>query len=105
MVIAEYNIKVGDKTYPLKYNNKALRKLEESLEIPIAKIGAMMQNDMSIGMLTEIFRVGLSHWKDDITIDEVDEIIDEIGIVKAADAIGAALDLAFKTDSEKKIKK
>lgn len=65
----------------------------------------MMQNDMSIGMLTEIFRVGLLHWKDDITIDEVDEIIDEIGIVKAVDAIGAALDLAFKTDSEKKIKK
>ena len=95
-MIAQYDLKVGDKTYPLKYNNKALRILEKSLGVPIQKIGKKLQNDeMGINELTEILRVGLVHWKPDITIDEADDIIDEVGLAKASEAIGKAFELAF----------
>lgn len=100
-MISEYEIKCGDKIYSLKYNNKALRTLEVSLDMPIAKIGEVLQNEISIGLLTEIFRVGLLHWNPDITLDEAGEIIDEVGITTAADAVGKAFVLAFGTEEEK----
>lgn len=94
-MIAEYEIKVGDKAYSLKYNNKALRTLERTLDMSLVKLGEMMQENMSIGTLTEIFRVGLLHKNPEITVDEAGEIIDEIGLTEAADAVGKALELAF----------
>jgi len=100
-MIAEYEIKSGDKVYALKFNNKALRTLETTLDMPITKIGEVLQDQISIEMLTEIFRAGLIHWKPDITIDEAGEIIDEIGITTAADAVGKAFALAFGTEEEK----
>ncbi|WP_434642765.1 GTA-gp10 family protein [Thermoanaerobacterium thermosaccharolyticum] len=95
-MIAQYDLKVGDKIYPLKYNNKALRTLEKQLGMPITKIGRKMQEEeFGVNELTEILRVGLIHWKPDVTIDEADEIIDEVGLQKASEAIGKAFELAF----------
>lgn len=95
-MIAQYDLKVGDKIYPLKYNNKALRTLEKQLGMPITKIGRKMQGEeFGVNELTEILRVGLIHWNPDVTIDKADEIIDEVGLQKASEAIGKAFELAF----------
>jgi len=95
-MIAQYDLKVGDKIYPLKYNNKALRTLEKQLGMPITKIGRKMQEEeFGVNELTEILRIGLIHWKPEITIDEADEIIDAVGLSKASEAIGKAFELAF----------
>lgn len=97
-MISEYTVK----NYPLKYNNKALRMIEKSLDMPITKLGEALQTEVSIGMLTEIFRVGLLHWRPEITLDEAGEIMDEIGITKAAEAVGKAFEMAFSDENKGK---
>ena len=94
-MIAQYDIKVGDKIYSLKYNNKALRMLEKVFEMPISKLGEKMQGDIGINELTEVFRIGLLHQIPNLAIEQTDEIIDEIGLQKASEAIAKAFELAF----------
>ncbi len=94
-MIAQYDIRVGDKVYSLKYNNKALRMLEKSFNASIRTLGEKMQGEAGINDLTEIFRIGLLHQMPDLTIEQTDEIIDEIGLQKASEAIAKAFELAF----------
>ncbi|HGU6173208.1 TPA: hypothetical protein ACNABL_004781 [Escherichia coli] len=96
-MIAQYDIRVGDKVYSLKYNNKALRTLEKTFGMPISKLGEKMQGDIGINELTEMFRIGLLHQIPNLTIEQTDEIIDEIGLQKASEAIAKAFELAFGT--------
>lgn len=104
-MIAQYDIKVGDKVYSLKYNNKALRMLEKTFEMPISKLGEKMQGDVGINELTEMFRIGLLHQIPDLTLEQTDEIIDEIGLQKASEAIAKAFELAFGPQEEVKKQK
>ncbi|WP_434565159.1 hypothetical protein PQ689_03340 [Thermoanaerobacterium thermosaccharolyticum] len=94
-MITQYDIKIGDKVYSLKYNNKALRMLEKVFEMPISKIGEKMQGDIGINDLTEVFRIGLLHQVPNLDIEQTDEIIDEMGLQKASEAIAKAFELAF----------
>jgi len=94
-MIAQYDIRVGDKVYSLKYNNKALRMLEKSFNASIRTLGEKMQGEAGINDLTEIFRIGLLHQMPDLTIEQTDEIIDEIGLQKVSEAIAKAFELAF----------
>jgi len=106
-MIAQYDVKVGDKVYSLKYNNKALRMLEKTFEMSISKLGEKMQGDVGINELTEIFRIGLLHQMPDVTItlEQTDEIIDEIGLQKVSEAIAKAFELAFGPQEEVKKQK
>jgi len=104
-MIAQYDVKVGDKVYSLKYNNKALRMLEKTFEMSISKLGEKMQGDVGINELTEIFRIGLLHQMPDVTIEQTDEIIDEIGLPKASEAIAKAFELAFGGQEQEGVKK
>ncbi len=104
-MIAQYDIKVGDKIYSLKYNNKALRMLEKTFEMSISKLGEKMQGDIGINDLTEMFRIGLLHQIPNLTLEQTDEIIDEIGLQKASEAIAKAFELAFGPQKEVKKQK
>ena len=104
-MIAQYDIKVGDKIYSLKYNNKALRMLEKTFEMSISKLGEKMQGDIGINDLTEMFRIGLLHQIPNLTLEQTDEIIDEIGLQKVSEAIAKAFELAFGPQEEVKKQK
>lgn len=104
-MIAQYDIQVGEKTYTLKFNNRALRMLEQEFGMSIMKLGEKMQGDVGINELTRIFRIGLLHQIPDLTIEQTDEIIDEIGIMKASEAVAKAFELAFGTNEDKGTKK
>ncbi len=104
-MIAQYDVKVGDKVYSLKYNNKALRMLEKTFEMSISKLGEKMQGDIGINDLTEMFRIGLLHQIPNLTLEQTDEIIDEIGLQKASEAIAKAFELAFGPQKEVKKQK
>ena len=104
-MIAQYDIKVGDKIYSLKYNNKALRMLEKTFEMSISKLGKKMQGDIGINDLTEMFRIGLLHQIPNLTLEQTDEIIDEIGLQKVSEAIAKAFELAFGPQEEVKKQK
>jgi len=104
-MIAQYDVKVGDKVYSLKYNNKALRMLEKTFEMSISKLGEKMQGDIGINDLTEMFRIGLLHQIPNLTLEQTDEIIDEIGLQKVSEAIAKAFELAFGPQEEVKKQK
>jgi len=104
-MIAQYDVKVGDKVYSLKYNNKALRMLEKTFEMSISKLGEKMQGDIGINDLTEMFRIGLLHQIPNLTLEQTDEIIDEIGLQKVSEAIAKAFELAFGPQKEVKKQK
>jgi len=99
-MIAQYDIKAGDKVYTLKYNNRALRILEQEFGMSIMKLGEKMQGDVGINELTQIFRIGLLHQFPDLTLEQTDEIIDEIGIMKASEAVAKAFEIAFGTQEK-----
>lgn len=83
---AEMIIESKGKTYKIVYGNKAFRTIERELHKPITRL-----NDESLDELTTVIWGGLIANHPTITIDEVDEIIDENGYPKMGEIVKAAM--------------
>lgn len=98
---------VGD--YKLTFNVNALCDLEEAFGVDdvnevVAKINTL-QDKPSLRLLRTIFHVGFKQNHPDITEQQVGEIITEIGLEDASEALGQAIQKAFpdaveETDGE-----
>jgi len=82
--------------YELKYNIRALRTIEDVFQCPLPELQARFEKGIGINDLVKFFQIGLMHAKPDITIEQVDEIIDAIGIEKAAELFSTAFQEAFQ---------
>lgn len=75
----------------LKYNNKALYRLEEDCGLKIHKLDV---NELGFSDLVKLLWAGLLHKRPDLTIDEVLEEYDDI--LEDPEAYGDALNKAFE---------
>lgn len=85
----EQAIEVGDKKYTLVFGNRALRLAEKEGGKPFGKFDFESVGDVSI-----LIWAGLQSKQPDLSLDDVDDIIDDVGYetltVIAADAITRA---------------
>lgn len=86
---SERTFEANGKTYTLFFGNRSFRMLEQ-------KLGKSFQefNFNSVDEMTVALWSGLQKYHPQLTIEEMDDIIDDVGYVKlagiAAEAIGAA---------------
>ena len=100
--------KFGNKTYTMKYGVKALMQLEDYFKMPISKIGEKFSNGNEVGIkdLFVLFKVGLLKNKPQPTDEEVEEMMDELGIEKVSKLVAEAFNESLNPDKniEKEIK-
>jgi len=82
--------------YELKYNIRALRTIEDVFQCPLPELQARFEKGIGINDLVKFFQIGLMHSNPSITVEQVDTIIDNIGIEKAAELFAAAFQEAFQ---------
>lgn len=92
----EVPLKVGDATYILYGGNRALRMIERDTgKSVVALFSEQGLAEIGVGTLTSITWALLTRHHPDLTVDDVDDIIDDAGYDKVMDAIGKALEHAF----------
>lgn len=92
----EVPLKAGDATYTLYGGNRALRMIERDTgKSVIVLFSEQGLAEIGIGTLTSITWALLSRHHPDLTVDHVDDIIDEVGYDEVMEAIGEALEHAF----------
>jgi hypothetical protein len=94
----EYPLKVGEKTYTLRYGTNALVSLSESLGCKtILEIGDRLSPDrISFRDVRTLLKVALERHHPEITEADAGELIDEMGgVIIALELIPAVLDAAF----------
>ncbi|MBT9134778.1 MAG: hypothetical protein DDT38_01520 [Firmicutes bacterium] len=74
-----------DREYTLYFDNRAFRQTEKIMG---HSLGAMTDG---IGNLTVLMHAGLSRHHSSITLENVDDIIDDIGYEKVAEILGEAM--------------
>jgi hypothetical protein len=92
-------IKIGEDSFDLKYNNKALFKIEEILGISVIKL---FQNESELEKTKTIYTIVYCGIQEEITFDE---FCDEYGInelVKVLPDILTEVVSVFDTGSKKK---
>jgi len=82
--------------YELKYNIRALRTIEDVFQCPLPELQKRFENGIGINELVKFIQIGLMHSIPNITMEQVDTIIDDIGIEKAAELFSAAFQEAFQ---------
>ncbi len=96
----EYPLKVGEKTYTLRFGTNALVTLSEGLGCKtIMEIGSRLSSDR-IGFrdVRMLLKTALERHHPKISKTDVDDLIDEMGgVVAALELIPAVLDAAFPT--------
>lgn len=93
---AEITLEAKGKTYTIVYGNRAFRTIEKELHRPIVRL-----NQESLDDLTTVIWGGLLANHPGITIDEVDDIIDEVGYVKIGEIVKTAVEKALPEAAEK----
>lgn len=88
----ERTVVVGDNTYRLYYGNRSIRLLEKTLHKTFADF-----DGNSVEEITTAVWCGFQQFHPEITMDDVDDIIDEVGYTKMADLCGEAINAAFPT--------
>lgn len=86
----ERRIDARGTTYTLKYGNRALRLAEMELNKPFNRV-----NWDSIHEATAVFWAGLQSHHPDLRLEDVDEIIDEVGMGTVAAVAAEALEAAM----------
>lgn len=81
------DLKTGERTYALYYDNQAYRKLEERIQHGLAS----MKTD-SIGELTAMLWVGLLRHQPAATMETADSIIDDLGYEAVMEAVSIAIE-------------
>lgn len=85
-------LKVGEKSIEIKYNNYAFRRIEKTLGISIPKMAEkMMNNELGFNEITILLWAGLLANNKEASIEDADKIIDDVGyediIIAITDAI------------------
>lgn len=90
----EVGFEAVGKTWTMKLGNGAVRHIENETGKPFPEVGKELSDEAkaSITLLTQVFRAALTRHHPNVTMEDCDEIIDEIGHEKA----GALLGEAFK---------
>lgn len=88
----ERAVVVGDKTYRLYYGNRSIRLLEKTLGKSFAEF-----DGNSVEEITTAVWCGFQQYHAGITMEDVDDIIDEVGYTELADICGEAIAAAFPT--------
>ena len=93
------NIKIKEKEFTLKYNNKALFKIEKELDKPIIKL---FQSQEDLEKLHTIYAVIYAGIQENITFDEFSELasFDELG--KILPDVIKEITESFDTGAKKK---
>lgn len=91
----ERAVVVGGNSYRLYYGNRSIRLLEKTLGKPFEEF-----NGNSVNEITTAVWCGFQQFHPGMTMEEVDDIIDEVGYVKMADICGEAIAAAFPSKEE-----
>lgn len=92
----EVTLTAGDTTYTLYAGNRALRMIErETGTSLLALFSDQGMAELGIGTVTTIVKGLLSKHHPDLTMDDVDDIIDAAGYDAITEAMTRALDLAM----------
>lgn len=91
----EVGFKALDKDWTLKLGNGAVRHVENETGKTFPQIGQQLSNEKtaSITLLTQVFHAALLRHHPETTIDDCDDIIDEIGHEQAGTLLGKAFQL------------
>jgi len=91
----EVGFKALEKDWTLKLGNTAIRHVENETGKSFPQIGKELSNEetASISLLTQVFHAALTRHHPEITLEQCDDIIDEIGHEKAGTLIGKAFQL------------
>ena len=96
----EVALVAGDTTYTFYAGNRALRMIErETGKSLIALFSGDGLEDLSIGTITTVIWGLLQRNHPEMSIDEVDDVIDAAGYDAVMDALSQALELAMPTAS------
>ncbi|GLQ36752.1 hypothetical protein GCM10007908_03720 [Rhizobium albus] len=84
------------KSYTLKLGTKAMRKIEIAVGKPMPVIGKMLDKEetASIDLVAKVFWGALQHHHPEVSVDDVDDILDAIGLDQAGPLIGQAFEAA-----------
>lgn len=77
------------RVYRLRYNNKALRWFERQTGLKFMSIDP---NKLGLDEVSHLAAAGLIHEQPDITIDDADEFVDNVGLQRAFRAVMEAVE-------------
>jgi hypothetical protein len=89
----EQQFEVAGKTYSLVFGNKALRVAEKELGKSFTQIDATSINEMTV-----LVWAGLQRKHPELTIADVDDLIDEVGYARLTELAGKAMSAAMPQD-------
>lgn len=95
----EVRLQVGDQEFVLYAGNKALRMLERDTGKAVTEIFAEVDKG-SVGLMTTALWAMLQSRHPELSIDDVDDIIDTIGYQAIGEALGRAANRAFDAGGE-----
>jgi hypothetical protein len=84
-------------SYTLKFGNGAVRHIENETGMSFAQVGAVLSDPAKATMtvLTVAFHGALRRHHPDLSIDDVDDILDDLGPEKAGKLLGDAVALTY----------
>lgn len=88
----ERTVVADGKTYRLYYGNRSIRLLEKTLGKTFAQF-----DGNSVEEITTAVWCGFQQYHPEMTMDDVDLIMDEVGYTELADICGEAIAAAFPT--------
>jgi hypothetical protein len=91
----EVDFEAAGKTWTLKLGNGAVRHIENETGKTFPQVGGELTNasTASITLLTQVFCAALKRHQPEVTMEDCDDIIDDIGHEKAGDLLGKAFEL------------
>lgn len=89
MEYTEMQSRDGSRVYRLRYNNRALRWFERQTGLSF-----MQMDDSKLGLneVTYLVAAGLQHEMPEITVDDADDVIDDVGFTTAFEKVRDALE-------------
>ncbi len=91
----EQKFEANGKTYTLVFGNRALRLSELETGKPFSELDLA-----SIQVQTTLVWAGLQQYHHELKIDDVDEIMDDVGYAEMADVITKAIQASFPAAEE-----
>jgi len=91
----EVTLPVGDKEYKLAFSVNALCELEDALDMPVAKIGELLNDsaNLRMGTVRKVIWAALRDHHEEIDLKEAGKLATDIPLVMSK--IGEAFRLAF----------
>lgn len=90
----EVPFSVADQDYTLIFTTNAIIALEEEIGQPISKVGEVLGDNVSLGALRNVLWAGLLD-RHDLSKEQVGDLIDGIGMARAAELIADGMAKAF----------